>query len=568
MVITGVGVVSPLGLTADATWQAIRAGKSGVKKITQFDTSDCPVKIAAEVVEFDVNKTCAELFSVKDLRKVGRFSHFALAAALEAWKQSGLGNSKVDRSRIGVQIGVGMGGMPELEETHKDLLNKGYKRISPFFITQLIPNLASGIVSMGLGLKGPNLCITTACASSAHAIGESYLQIKNGIADCMIAGGAESVVCPLGIGGFAALRALSTRNDSPELASRPYDKDRDGFVMGEGSAILVLERLSSALDRGATILGEIVGYGVSADAYHFTLPSPDGVGGGIAIDQALKDRRNRSDGSRLRERARHLDSSGRSRRSGCDFETRRPHPLPREFDEKHDRASPRSGRRHRSVRLYGSAPNRLRSSDDEPRRSRCTLRGDRPELYAAHGRREKDDLRTFELIRVRRNERESHPKEMGITSATERRKLYIGGDHAAPTLKRALIGSLPSDLSGKFEFVDLGPATTDSVDYPDFAEKVGRAVLADANSLGILICGSGIGVSIAANRLHGVRAALCHSEEYARLGREHNAANVLCLGARFLGPEAALAILVTFLTTEPSTEDRHCRRVEKTEAIR
>jgi 3-oxoacyl-[acyl-carrier-protein] synthase II len=289
VVITGSGVISPLGLDARSTWIAIREGKSGVARITHFDPTPSPVQIAAEVKGFDPVTHCGDRFSIKDLRKVGRFSHFALAAATEAWKQSGLNISEIDPQRIGVQIGVGMGGLPELEDTHNDFLEKGYKRISPFFVTQLIPNLASGLVSMALGLKGPNLCQTTACASSAHAIGEAYLSIRSGMTDRMVAGGAEAVICPMGIGGFAAIRALSSaRNENPEEASRPYDADRDGFVMGEGSAVLVLERMDLALARGATILGEIAGYGLSADAYHFTLPSPEGEGGGAAVDQALK----------------------------------------------------------------------------------------------------------------------------------------------------------------------------------------------------------------------------------------------------------------------------------------
>lgn len=288
VVITGMGVVSPLGNNADLTWASIVEGKSGVGPIQTFDISDAPVKIAAEVKGFDAVKACDEIYSMKDLRKVGKFAHFALGAAVEAFKHSGLNIDKIDASRMGVEMGVGMGGLPELEETHKDYLSKGYKRISPFFITQMIPNLASGIISMALKLKGPNICTVTACASSAHAIGEAYLTIKSGVADRMLAGGAESVICPLTIGGFASLRALSPNNENPEKASRPYDKDRDGFVLGEGAAVLVLERLSLALERGAKIYGEIVGYGTSADAYHFTLPSPEGEGGGEAIDKALK----------------------------------------------------------------------------------------------------------------------------------------------------------------------------------------------------------------------------------------------------------------------------------------
>jgi 3-oxoacyl-[acyl-carrier-protein] synthase II len=304
VVITGVGAVSPLGLTAGESWKNALEGRSGIGKITLFDPTDCSAQIAGEVKGYDVTKPLAvpvrprpdaEPVTVaanpKDARKVGRFSHFAMSAALEAYADSGLDAHRrtIDPTRMGVNVGVGMGGLPEIEDTHNDFLAKGYRRITPFFITQSIPNLAAGMVSMLLDLKGPNLCNTTACTSSAHSIGESMWQIRRGDADIMLAGGSEAVVCKLGIGGFAAMRALSTRNDSPETASRPYDVDRDGFVMGEGAAMLVLEEFEHAKKRGAKIYGEVLGYGLSADAYHITTPAPEGEGGGRAMDAALKD---------------------------------------------------------------------------------------------------------------------------------------------------------------------------------------------------------------------------------------------------------------------------------------
>jgi 3-oxoacyl-[acyl-carrier-protein] synthase II len=308
VVVTGVGVISPIGLTADETWGNALEGRSGIGRITHFDPSECPVQIAGEVKGFDFTKPLASPLqprpladppeapvtaagNAKDARKIGRFSHFAQVASLEAYIDSGLDahRAQLDPTRMGVNIGVGMGGLPEIEDVHNDFLAKGYKRITPFFITQSIPNLASGMVSIQLDLRGPNLCNTTACTSSAHSIGEALWQIRRGDADVMLAGGSEAVVCKLGIGGFAAMRALTTRNDSPETASRPYDLDRDGFVMGEGAAVLVLEEYEHAKKRGAKIYAELKGYGLSADAYHITTPSVEGEGGGRAMDAALKD---------------------------------------------------------------------------------------------------------------------------------------------------------------------------------------------------------------------------------------------------------------------------------------
>lgn len=236
------------------------------------------------------NPEITQMLNPKEARKVGRFTHFAVSAGLEAYIDSGLNDvrAKIAPDRIGVNIGVGMGGLPEIESVHQDLLNKGYRRVTPFLIPQIIPNLASGQLSIMLGLQGPNLCNITACSSSAHSIGESYHIIKRGDADVMLTGGAESVISPLGIGGFAAMRALSTRNDDPEHASRPFDVDRDGFVMGEGAAALILEDYEFAKKRGARIYGEVVGYGLSGDAYHMTLPAPEGAGGFRAMRMALQ----------------------------------------------------------------------------------------------------------------------------------------------------------------------------------------------------------------------------------------------------------------------------------------
>ncbi len=304
VVVTGIGTVTPLGLSASETWSALKQGQSGVGKITRFDATECAAQIAAEVKGFDVTRALSspltpvtggdpltQAMNGKEARRFGRFAQLGVSATLEAYADSGLDSirNRLNPTRIGVNIGVGMGGLPEIEETHNDLLQKGFRRVSPYFIPQVIPNMVGGQVSILLHLQGPNLCTVTACASSAHAIGESMRLIQRGEADVMIAGGAESTVCALGVGGFASMRALSTRNDAPEKASRPFDQGRDGFVLGEGSAVLVLEEYEHARSRGAKIYAEICGYGASGDAYHMTSPAPEGEGGQRAMELALAD---------------------------------------------------------------------------------------------------------------------------------------------------------------------------------------------------------------------------------------------------------------------------------------
>ena len=302
VVVTGMGAVTPLGKTYQENWRNALEGRSGISLTTHFDTVDCPVKISGEVKNFDVSAPVGPYYpapgmvltqaaSTKDARRSGKFVHFALSAGLQAYEDSGLDQHRESLSpiRMGVNIAAGMGGLPEIEDVHNEFLAKGYKRVTPFFIPQVIPNLASGQLSILLNLQGPNLCNVSACTSSAHSIGESARYIQSGRADIMFAGGTEAVICKLGIAGFAAMRALSTRNDAPEKASRPFDLNRDGFVMGEGAAVLVLEELEMAKKRGARIYGEILGYGVSGDAYHITSPSPEGAGGRRAMELALAD---------------------------------------------------------------------------------------------------------------------------------------------------------------------------------------------------------------------------------------------------------------------------------------
>jgi 3-oxoacyl-[acyl-carrier-protein] synthase II len=283
--VTGVGLLTPLGLGTETTWGAVCAGKSGIGRITQFDASAFSCQIAGEVKGFDP----ASYIEKKEIKKMGRFIQFAIPAADWALKNSGLQITPENAERVGVYIGSGIGGFEIMEREHQTLLEHGPRRISPFFIPAMIVNLASGQVSMRCGAQGPNSATATACTTSAHSIGDSFRIIARGDAEAMICGGTEACITPMGIGGFAAMRALSTRNDEPERASRPWDRDRDGFVVGEGSGILVLEDLEAACQRGAHILAEIVGYGMSGDAYHVTAPPEDGGGAFRVMRSALRD---------------------------------------------------------------------------------------------------------------------------------------------------------------------------------------------------------------------------------------------------------------------------------------
>jgi 3-oxoacyl-[acyl-carrier-protein] synthase II len=282
--VTGVGLVTPLGIGTEVTWDAIRAGKCGIGPITQFDASAFSCRIAGEVKGFDP----AVYIEKKEIKKMGRFIQFAIAASECALQHSGLKVSPEDAERVGVYIGSGIGGFEVIEREHQTLLEHGPRRISPFFIPATIVNLASGYVSIRSGAKGPNSATATACTTSAHSIGDSYRLIQHGDADAMICGGTEACITPMGVGGFAAMRALSTRNDDPGHASRPWDRDRDGFVIGEGAGILVLEELEFAQRRGAHILAEVVGYGMSADAFHVTAPPNDGDGAYRVMRNAMR----------------------------------------------------------------------------------------------------------------------------------------------------------------------------------------------------------------------------------------------------------------------------------------
>src|SRR4051812_25067430 len=303
VVITGIGAVTPCGNTASDTWASLIAGRSGIGRITRFDPTGCTAQIAGEVKNFDPARTLpvllrprgassdalAQALTAKDVKKFGRFTHLGVGAAVEAYADSGLDahRANVAPDRMGVNLGVGLGGLPEMEAMHDTWKAGGFRKISPFFIIQIAPNLLAGQVSLLLDFRGPNMSVASACATSGHALGEAAAAIARGDVEVMIAGGAESTVTPLAIGAFAQMRALSTRNDTPEKASRPYDKDRDGFVLSEGSVVFLLEELEHARKRGARIYAEFRGYGASADAYHLSSLAPGAEGSARSMRAAL-----------------------------------------------------------------------------------------------------------------------------------------------------------------------------------------------------------------------------------------------------------------------------------------
>jgi 3-oxoacyl-[acyl-carrier-protein] synthase II len=284
VVITGIGLVSSLGIGTAPTWSALKAGTSGVGRITRFDASGFTTQIAAEVQRFDP----LQFVGKKDVKKMDPFIQFAIAASQFAMDDSGLAVTPANAHDVGVYIGSGIGGFATIEEEHRALLDGGPRKVSPFFIPATIINLAAGQVSIRFGAKGPNLATCTACSASAHAVGEAFEIIRRGDALAMITGGSEAAITPMSVGGFGALRALSTRNDEPQRASRPFDKNRDGFIIGEGAGVLIIEELAHAERRGARIYAEIVGYGASGDAYHITAPSEDGDGGFRAMQLAVR----------------------------------------------------------------------------------------------------------------------------------------------------------------------------------------------------------------------------------------------------------------------------------------
>ncbi|MBP2650141.1 MAG: fabF 3 [Firmicutes bacterium] len=285
VVITGMGAITPVGIGTEATWKALLAGTSGITRITRFDASEYTSQIAGEVNEFDPTK----YMDKKEARRTDRFIQFAIASTHMAFEDSGIDLETEDRSRIGTLIGTGIGGMETLHEQYKTLFEKGPSRISPFFVPMMIGNMASGLTSITFGLQGPCTCVVTACATGTNSIGEAFKTIQRGDADVMVAGGTEASISQAALAGFASMKALSTNNDHPERASRPFDRDRDGFVMGEGCGVVILESLEHALARGARIYAEVGGYGANADAYHMTAPAPEGKQAAKCMELAIKD---------------------------------------------------------------------------------------------------------------------------------------------------------------------------------------------------------------------------------------------------------------------------------------
>lgn len=285
VVVTGVGMVTPVGLTTEDTWSALLAGTSGAGPITKFDAARQQVRFACEVTGFDAQ----QYIDRKEARRYDLFAQYAIAAAHQAVSQAGLASAALDANRVGVVIGSGIGGMQTFEDNCRAFIEKGPDRVSPFFVPMFIPNMAAGLVSIRYGFRGPNFATVSACASSAHAIGESFRMIREGVADAVVTGGSEAAITGLTVAAFANMKAMSTRNDDPAGASRPFDKDRDGFVLGDGGAVVVLESLEHAQRRGATILAEVLGYGLSGDAYHMSAPAPDGEGAQRAMRMCLQD---------------------------------------------------------------------------------------------------------------------------------------------------------------------------------------------------------------------------------------------------------------------------------------
>ena len=311
VVITGLGMVTPLGTGTEKSWDGLMEGRSAVKRTTLFDPSDLPCQIAAEVPDLNL-----DLFiEKKEQKKMDRFIHLGIAATSIAMEDSGLKITESNAVRVGVIIGAGIGGLPMIEHYARILAEKGPRKVTPFFIPMTIINLVSGQISIRIGAKGPNLSITTACASGTHAIGEAFKLVQSGVSDAIVSGGSEATLTPLGVTGFTAMKALSKRNDNPEKASRPFDIDRDGFVMGEGAGILILEELEHAINRGAKIYAEIVGYGMSSDAYHISTPSPNGEGAARCMQNAL------NDGSIAPEEVDYINAHGTSTKHGDEVET-------------------------------------------------------------------------------------------------------------------------------------------------------------------------------------------------------------------------------------------------------
>ena len=416
VVVTGVGLVTPLGIGVEKNWDALMAGRSGIGLITRFDASDFPARIAGEVQDFNPE----DWIEKRDIKKMDLFIQYAVASAEQAMRQSGFKITEENADNVGVLVGVGIGGLRTIEEYHKDFIETGLRHITPFFIPKLISNLAPGQISIRYGARGANFATTSACSSGSHAIGEAYRMVRIGYLDAAIAGGSEAALTSLGVGGFAAMRALSTRNEEPEKASRPFDKERDGFVMSEGSAALILEERDAAIKRGAKILAEICGYAANCDAYHITSPAPEGRGAAKCMRMCLED--SDLDPNEVD----YINAHGTSTQQGDLAETQavkqvfgeRAAKTRDQLDQVDDRAYARRGRRDR-VGVHG-ARDRARhdAADHQPGGSRSRMR---PRLRAEQAARRENSHRAEQFIRFRR-----HQHDAGLPACVARAET---GDH-------------------------------------------------------------------------------------------------------------------------------------------
>ena len=409
VVVTGVGLICALGIGTEQVWEKLLAGTAGVGPITQFDASAFDCRIAAEIRDFDPLNWIPK----KELKKMGRFIQLAMAAADFALRMAALEITPSIADSAGVYIASGIGGFDVIEREHMKLLQGGPGRISPFFIPAAIINLASGMISIRYGARGPNSATATACSASAHAVGDSFRLIERGDAEVMICGGTEAAITPMGIGGFAAMKALSTRNEQPACASRPFDAERDGFVVGEGAGILVIESLDHAQKRNASILAEMVGYGMSGDANHITQPAEDGDGAYRVMQASLRDAGVEAEAGRLRQRAWHLDSARRCHRNaGAQARFRRARKKDRrKLDQVHDRPSARRRGWFGSGNQRAGAARPKAAADHQLRASRSRVR---PGLRAQPRARGGCGIRPIQLLRLRRHQRRARFQALAL----------------------------------------------------------------------------------------------------------------------------------------------------------
>jgi 3-oxoacyl-[acyl-carrier-protein] synthase II len=543
VVITGIGLVTPVGIGRDETWNAVVAGKSGIAPITLFNVTDFATKFAGEVKNWEPTRWLEK----RDAKTYDRFLQFAVVAAQLAKDDSGLTVDEKNADRVGVYIGAGLGGVATIEKTHSAMLEKGPRRgISPYFVPMIIVNMAPGLVSIRFGAKGPNFSHVSACSTGAHSIGEAMRAIQRDDCDVMFAGGCEATITALGVGGFNAMRALSTRNEEPQRASRPFDLDRDGFVIAEGAGVLIVEELETAKKRGAHIYCELVGYGASSDAHSMVQPPDGGEGAQRCMKMALKDARMDP------ERVGYINAHGTSTKQGDIAETVAVKTVFGAHAKQLAMSSTKSmtGRDRGGLRGAGDRARHL-ATDGESGEARS---GVRPRLRAQYGAAGALRRGAVQQLRLRRDQLDADLRPLQRRLMT----IVVGSDHAGYKLKEYL-----KDRVAAWGHVveDVGTHSTESCDYPVFGAAVGRRVVALGDGArGVAVCGSGVGVSIAANKVAGVRAALVQEPTAARLSRQHNDANVICFGERLIGQAVAEEALRVWLET-PFEGGRHARRV-------